>query len=518
MDRKIFYLGILLTFIVSLLFRIYPISEKTIFTHDETISYLAASGNQGTYYHLIHDKKEPYGGWAPVAEWKRLYKQPEELNFQTVSHDLGQYDIHPPLYYWLLHLAVYFFGVHMWTGATLSLVLFSLTFLVVFLVASRLLDDRKTIFFTLFIWLMSPAVATEVFEARHHSLTALLGFILIYLVIRIILEDDRKGFKYWAAGVFFVSLLGMLTNYMFALVIASVSMLLIYKWIVNRERRYLATLVAAGLGALTMPAVHPAVFNVFANTKPFQGETNRLLRTFDGYLGFFSSNPFTRYVTMLLVAVLLVSLAVSWYKKKVSIENVVKNERTFILLFLFVVIAGLNHLVYILEFTPPHASGAQYWNTFWPLFAMLVAKALVCAEYYLKPVMRAAFLVLVLVSSSAYIYNSPYKIRTWADEFIPMYREAAYLVTDQTKRGYLPALIHNMKSDQYLYVGSSKDIQNITIEENFDIETLMYITGSKMRKVRVNNVSYSFYRVGGGLVFGTDAYMLMGDDGKELIK
>ena len=96
--------------------RLIGIATKARFTRDEAVSYLCAAGRQGESLLVIKHKDYPYGAWSKAARWKEFWKADKYFCFGLISSDLLQYDIHPPLYFWLLHIWTLIFGVHLWTG------------------------------------------------------------------------------------------------------------------------------------------------------------------------------------------------------------------------------------------------------------------------------------------------------------------------------------------------------------------------------------------------------------------
>ncbi|MGI9125246.1 MAG: hypothetical protein ACR2JM_10925, partial [Mycobacterium sp.] len=70
-----------------------------VLDHDDVISIIAATCNQGRYEQYI-----PSGQWVPASEWQQYWQMGRFDCFSLIGHDLAHYDIHPPLYFWLLHI------------------------------------------------------------------------------------------------------------------------------------------------------------------------------------------------------------------------------------------------------------------------------------------------------------------------------------------------------------------------------------------------------------------------------
>ena len=139
--------------------RVAGAADKQGFTHDESISVLAAACHQGDYTRLTSAGEPPFGRWVPASDWKALMRPDRALCLGEIGRDLAREDIHPPLYFWLLHAWTLAFGVGLWTGVSLNIVLAALTGLALFGLARRILGDP----------LQAAAVAGSGRSARRRS-------------------------------------------------------------------------------------------------------------------------------------------------------------------------------------------------------------------------------------------------------------------------------------------------------------------------------------------------------------
>ena len=94
--------------------------EKRALTHDEAISYLVATGHKADYSKIVKEEAPPYGRWTRADQWKRFLRVDQVFCFGKINFDLATTDLHPPLYFWLLHVWCLLVGVHVWTGVTLN--------------------------------------------------------------------------------------------------------------------------------------------------------------------------------------------------------------------------------------------------------------------------------------------------------------------------------------------------------------------------------------------------------------
>ena len=92
--------------------RIVEIIEKRALAHDEAISYLHATGHIHEFARITNREEPPYGTWVRAADWKRFVRIEDAFCFRRIADGLARYDIHPPMYFWLLHVWSLVFGVH----------------------------------------------------------------------------------------------------------------------------------------------------------------------------------------------------------------------------------------------------------------------------------------------------------------------------------------------------------------------------------------------------------------------
>ncbi|HSQ22497.1 MAG TPA: hypothetical protein VLQ52_06865, partial [Coriobacteriia bacterium] len=124
--------------------RIELVAVKGPVEHDESISYLAASGHQAEYHEYIDLGAmlvEPQ--WREAAFWQAFLQPEDPLVFGRIAQGLAEHDIHPPLYFWLLHLWILAFGVSAQAGPLLNVVLAAATTVSVFFLSRALFRDAR---------------------------------------------------------------------------------------------------------------------------------------------------------------------------------------------------------------------------------------------------------------------------------------------------------------------------------------------------------------------------------------
>ncbi|MEI6593914.1 MAG: glycosyltransferase family 39 protein, partial [Bacteroidota bacterium] len=152
---------------------------KVLFGGDEIISFLCATGNADEYEAVLH-KYTPYGKLTDAADWLKYTEITEPNCFNKIGKDLCSNDLHPPLYFWLLHLFVLKLGVHIFTGILLNLFLQLFSLFFIFKIASLIFADKNKGAFAALIWAISPACMMVSMNARPYELLELVS--IIYLL------------------------------------------------------------------------------------------------------------------------------------------------------------------------------------------------------------------------------------------------------------------------------------------------------------------------------------------------
>src|SRR5574342_1093609 len=109
-----------LTVLAAAVLRLSGISVKKTFSKDEGFSYVCATGHATEYIHAT-EGHAPFGEWVPAAAWKKFLQIDQRFCFKKIGLDLANTDIHPPLYFWLLHVWALPLGINLWTGPSLNI-------------------------------------------------------------------------------------------------------------------------------------------------------------------------------------------------------------------------------------------------------------------------------------------------------------------------------------------------------------------------------------------------------------
>ena len=213
---------------------------KRHYYHDEAISFIAATGHENAYQDAAYA-----GGmtdrWVTAGQWKALMEPAGFWVFGGIQSGLARTDMHPPLYFWVLHVWTAVFGVTPRTGVVLNLIIATLTALSLFVLARRWLGDELEAAVVAAIWFASPPVVATSMMARHYDLVALFTVLLALAVTRA--ADTAKPLR--ARDLVLLAAVasaGMLTHYQFVLVILTGAAYAVIILVKRDRRRLLKTI------------------------------------------------------------------------------------------------------------------------------------------------------------------------------------------------------------------------------------------------------------------------------------
>jgi hypothetical protein len=440
------------------LVRLQGIAARDGLTHDEGISYLAATGHQGAFSRLDQTGESPVGVWVPARDWQRFLAPDRFACFSTIGSDLAATDIHPPLYFWLLHVWIWAVGVHLWSGPVLNLLISLGMIVALYRLAYFVFEERLPASLVAFLWGVSPYVAHESLEARPYGLLALFAVLLVWQSLRILDGTTRtlRSCLLLAA----ITAGGTLTHYHFA--IAAVGMLLV-ALAAHRGDRVALVRIALSIagGCMLFAALHPHFVESFrreqAQAQVFSA-AGAAARALEVALSLARSMlPATPGTPGLVVfaSLLVVGGAIAWVRAAGNRDRATRTRLRSVLA-LLAWVTGCIAVLYVTFLSPEHAMGPKYLSMTWPLL-MFVPVALVwllTAQQGDAPAPRRSARTVVSVSMCAWmlLYAGAQAVAT-ARGNGPVPRQAELLagaqavLVDSVARGVLPRVIWDLSPD-----------------------------------------------------------------------
>ena len=425
-------------------------------SHDSIISYLAATGHQGEYERSRSG--ELSGRFVKASEWKRLWRIEDRFCFSRIAEDLAHNDRHPPLYFWLLHLAFLAAGASAWAGMALHLVVGWLVVIAVFLFVRFLLEDDRYAALACVLWAVSPGVLTTSVESRQYLILSLWVLLFIWQTLRI--AESQSGWKLCQAVLLVLTMwLGLMTHYQFVLIMSGGVGWLSLRFFRRRDFQGLGITAGLVMGAivllwLTHPQFYLSLRSIPASADG-PGFLVRLSALAEGSLHFFClDKAYTRWLKWLLVPLLFLAGWALTRARRKSQPGSASQPRLggmwFFLLWVFLSMAG----PYLAALTPAHAVGLRYFAPLYPLMAGLIALGISRLPRLRLPVAIAAVGLMAVVSAFSvrmFFQLAPVKM-------ILEVRQAGAIVSLSTRRGFFPRTIFHARDDAIVFAAEKEEL------------------------------------------------------------
>jgi uncharacterized membrane protein len=239
-----------------------PTLQRQLFVGDELASFLSATGHLGEYRTLREINSFPAGDWVQASEWQRFLQPESGLGLKKIAEDLFYWDIHPPLYFFLLYGWLHLFAANQWwAGALLNLVITLGAAVVLFHLARQITNDRFYAILAVVIWVLSPVFLRAAYLTRQYVLLTFWTVLITWVLFRFLAASSTKERLVYLISFVLVSIAGLLTQYIFLFIIIAVAIVGILG---NRSHRgwYLWLIISlfAGLSlALVVVVVSPGI-------------------------------------------------------------------------------------------------------------------------------------------------------------------------------------------------------------------------------------------------------------------
>jgi len=220
-----------------------------VLAHDDAITILGVTCNQGRYA-----ASAPSQHWVAAADWQSYWTLRSPGCFGTIRADLAHEDIHPPLYFWLLHAWLVVFGVSAPAALALNFVIVAVTAAVIFETCRLLAVPAPIVCIIGLTWGLTMTTRMAAASVRQYSLLGLFSAVLLLLMV-LWFKHNKIGYL---AALIPVITGGMLTQYLF-FVPATMALVLIGMALLAGRRYRELGLLAAGyaVAAVLFVAVNP---------------------------------------------------------------------------------------------------------------------------------------------------------------------------------------------------------------------------------------------------------------------
>ena len=320
--------------------------KKEVFHEDEFFSYaLSNSSGRPFIYGTKVQVPDNYNSWETGDSFRYYLRTKKGTAFDYVNVWANQKaDVHPPLYYALLHTFSSIFPEKFswWWGFSLNLVFFAVMQVFLFKWSKRFAKSEYGGLLVCIFYGFTLAALNTVMYIRMYEMLTMFIVILVYLGSEAA-DADKLSFKKHLLPLIFTIFGGALTQHFFLIFAFAFVLLHCFFELCKRKiRNMLAFGTASLIGALLSFVAFPASFKHMFYNYSYNGKIYPDLQSFfagsillyetTGYkLSFVHENPLT-YITIFLVgSVAIIPPVLFLFRKELSLKTrLLKMPSTFI--------------------------------------------------------------------------------------------------------------------------------------------------------------------------------------------
>ena len=321
-----FKIMLIITIVLQLAVALCFCMQKQGFHYDENYSYYSSNVTYGL--------NPPDGDWlsgSTIAE-EFCITPGMGFNFPLVAQ-MQSFDVHPPVYYFLLNIICSLSSgiFSKWQGLILNLIFFVISELLIIAIANKVGNKNKAItWFSLALFGFSPAIISGITFIRMYMLltSECMALILIHMNM---LTDIKNSSSLSRFVKYFIQIavtvyIGFLTHYyfaVFAFFVAAFTTLYLFFSKNTRKTSYIyAITVIAGLlsAVLSYPASLRHIFRGYRGTEAMGAffDMNNLSDRMGLFVGLIDDYVLNRTFYILLLIILLAYVQARFMNKRVS--------------------------------------------------------------------------------------------------------------------------------------------------------------------------------------------------------
>jgi hypothetical protein len=449
---------------------------------DETVSFLAAACQQVEYARLRADVAPPFARWVPASEWQKFLEPASFGCLHEISRGLVETDMHPPLYFWLLHFWLYLVPAGLATGPSLNAPIVLGTAVLLFLLAQELFEQPLVAAFAVLAWIVNPCGIEVTQFARPYELLSLFTVLLAWRSARWVHRvPAREALRREGAILFGTSLAGLLTHYSFVFVVAAAGAYLLFGL---GFKRAITPVAIIALGLMASNVLHPTFRAMFfgrhERPAPVPARTQAITTLFNRVVSFFDFNgdvvaqarPGHTWIGPTVLAAL--AAATVWLavrQRWLAVRQPGAERRTDVtvdlrFLVLPAVLVALLAGGIALGFVPVHATHPRHLAFFWPLFGLLVAYpfALLQTSERLGGFVVAGGSV---VLSAAALFLLPRWTNPWTRYRAP-YEDCERVLVPGSRRTWVFRAVLGLDPEVLVLAGNAPDVERALSAESPD--------------------------------------------------
>lgn len=284
----------------------------------------------------IQANEDFYNNWHTGDYYEDyLSVQEDEIGKYSQVYENQKNDVHPPLYYLLLRIAMGFSlnSYSKWPGIIINIILYMFITIVMYLILQKIFKEEqnakeKSIILA-FISSITIAALTNAIYIRMYALSAL--NILITTLLHIKLFESKKIDIKLLIAIGASALVGSLTHYYYLFYLAMLYLVFVVKYIKEKEYknliRYTLTMVVAGVASLLIfPYSIKHMFFGYRGQGVISKLTNipEFLGSIGNYIAKINRFGFNNLLFVLLVAIAIMAVILICKKRKIKRNEFIK--------------------------------------------------------------------------------------------------------------------------------------------------------------------------------------------------
>lgn len=282
----------------------------------------------------IQENQDFYNTWHNKEYYEDYLKvnKSEQSNFMPV-YENQKNDVHPPLYYLLLRMAM---GFHVgsyskWSGIILNIIIYLFITIFIYLIIKKIFgeSEKNNIKFAILALISSLTLASinNVIYIRMYALSTLNILATTYFHLKLL--DKKNSYKLLLL-IGLSALAGSLTHYYYLLYLVVLVIMFSIKYLKEKEykqlAKYIVTLVLAGILSLVIfPYSINHIFFGYRGQGVIKGLTSSILKSVISILAYiFIVNVYTFNNALFIILIFILGLIL--YKKHKKITANEKNK------------------------------------------------------------------------------------------------------------------------------------------------------------------------------------------------
>lgn len=260
-NRKTFMILILICSLQCIL-SIAWASRKSYLSPDELFSYVSA--NNIDYIGTV-----PKNTWMDATWYEEYVSANEEHTFEySIPFQNQEKDVHPPLFYFLLHTACSFMPgeFSFWAGTGVNLLIFLACTIGLYYLGKETFSSGCGLLLAFLFGVSDVGINTLVF-IRMYMLMTLFVILHAYVYMKYIDREKITAKGYWLLAITLI--LGMMTQYYFVLIAFFFALWYGGRFLYNREWKKLRNYVAVFIGSAAVCIVlyPPMLHHIFGTSR-----------------------------------------------------------------------------------------------------------------------------------------------------------------------------------------------------------------------------------------------------------